>query len=120
MPSRRAESASERPKALSEGEESLALHLKAYGLSYEREVCLVPGRKYRWDFCVKDLAIEVQGGTWRKGGHSSGLGILRDARKTNAATIAGYRVLIFTTDMVKSGEAIDTIRKVLQSPRTFL
>lgn len=120
MPSRRAESPVQRPKALSEGEECLALHLKAYGLSYEREVCLVPGRKYRWDFCVKDLAIEVQGGIWQKGGHSSGLGILRDARKTNAVVLAGYRPLIFTTDMVKSGEAIAVIRKALQSPRAFL
>jgi hypothetical protein len=62
---------------------------------------------------VKDLAIEVSGQTWHKGGHSSGSGILRDYRKANALTLIGGRCLYFTTQQVESGEAIDTIRTVL-------
>ena len=109
MPRSRTESPSARPQAKSIGEEALALHLKACGLEYEREVCLIQGRKWRWDFRVENLAIEVQGQTWRKGAHSSGSGILRDCQKLNAAVLAGYRPLIFTTEMVISGEAIDTV-----------
>ena len=113
MPRSRTESPSARPKALSIGEETLALHLRAHGLKYEREVCLIPGRKWRWDFLVENVAIEVQGQTWAKGAHSSGSGILRDCQKLNAAVLAGYRPLIFTTQMVQSGEAIDTILSVI-------
>jgi hypothetical protein len=45
-------------KSLSVGEETLALHLRAHGIPFEREVCLVSGRKWRWDFVVEDLSIE--------------------------------------------------------------
>lgn len=113
MPRRHTESPSARPQAKSVGEETLALHLKAHRLKYEREVCLIPGRKWRWDFLVDNLAIEVQGQTWTKGAHSSGSGILRDCQKLNAAVLAGYRPLIFTTQMVVSGAAIDTILRAI-------
>jgi hypothetical protein len=45
-------------KRLSVGEETLSLHLREHGIPFEREVCLVSGRKWRWDFVVEDLAIE--------------------------------------------------------------
>lgn len=101
------------PKPLSEGEELFAQHLKMYKIPYQREVCLVPGRKYRWDFVVGDLAIEIQGSVWRKGGHSTGAGISRDAQKLNAVVLAGYRPLLFTSRMVLDGSAIDTVRAAL-------
>ena len=97
------------PKTGSIGEETLALHLRAHNIPFDREVMLVPGRKWRWDFVVKDLAIEIQGGTWTHGGHSRGLGQIRDFQKQNASVKAGYRPLAFTTDMVTSGEAINDI-----------
>jgi very-short-patch-repair endonuclease len=97
------------------GEATLAMHLKAKKIEFQQEVCLVPGRKYRWDFYLrqKDLAIEVSGQTWQKGGHSSGAGILRDYRKNNAAVVAGLKCLFFTTQQVESGEAIETIKQAL-------
>lgn len=101
------------PKPLSLGEETLAFHLDLKKVAYRREVRLIPERQYRWDFVVGNLAIEVQGGTWRKGAHSGGLGLLRDCRKANAATLAGFRTLHFTTDQVESGEAINTILEAL-------
>lgn len=103
-----------RKTALSSGEELLAQHLVCYKIEYLREVALVPGRRWRWDFVVGDLAIEVQGQVWHKGGHTSGYGVTRDAQKLNAAVLAGYRPLIFTTQMVQSGEAIDTICSALR------
>lgn len=99
----------------SPGEEELALHLRAHKIAFQREVRIVPGRRYRWDFVIGDLAIEIQGGTWHVGAHSHGGGILRDCQKLNAAVLAGYRVLLFTTEMVQSGEAIETIREALRT-----
>ena len=104
-------------QVLSEGEETLALHLRAHRLPFEREVHLISGRKWRWDFVVGDLAIEVQGQTWTKGAHSSGSGILRDCQKLNAVVMAGYRPLVFTTQMVNSGYAIDTIQTALRQTK---
>ncbi len=100
-------------KKPSPGEELLAQHLRCYKIDHQREVALIPGRRWRWDFVVKDLAKEVQGQVWQKGGHTSGYGVTRDAQKLNAAVLAGYRPLIFTTQMVQSGEAIDTICSAL-------
>ena len=100
------------------GEETLALHLRAHNISFDREVMLVPVRKWRWDFVVGDLAIEIQGGTWARGGHSRGLGQIRDCQKQNAAVRAGYRPLAFTTDMVTSGEAINDLLEILKKPHS--
>ena len=105
------------PQALSEGECTLELHLRAHELPYAREVALVAGRKWRWDFVVGDLAIEIQGGTWIRGGHSRGTGQRRDCAKQNAAVKAGYRALAYTTEMVLSGEAIADVLTLLRATR---
>ena len=105
----------------SKGEEALALHLRVDKILHEREVKLIPGRKWSWDFVVSKpyasgvsgFAIEIQGGTWRRGGHSTGSGIARDCEKANAAALRGYRTLFFTTEMVMDGTAINTIREAL-------
>lgn len=81
----------------------------------ETEFRAVPTRKFRWDFAWPEhkLLVEVNGGTWGKGGHSTGTGIARDYEKNNLANLAGYRCLIFTGAMVESGEAVDMIAKCL-------
>jgi very-short-patch-repair endonuclease len=107
------------PRPPSLGEETLKLHLDAYKIRYDREVCLIPSRKWRCDFlipCVlhQSIAVEIEGGTvYGKSRHSRGNGFEGDARKYNALVLAGYRLLRFSTAMVQSGEAIDTIRAAL-------
>lgn len=105
------------PQAKSVGEETLALHLRCAEIPFEREVALVPGRRWRWDFVVADLAIEIHGGTWMRGAHSRGAGQARDYAKSNAAVKLGYRPLAYSTEMVVSGEAERDIRELLR-PRT--
>lgn len=103
------------PRELSVGEETFAMHCKAYQLFPEREVELFPGRKWRFDFWFRDrgIAVEIEGGTsFGKSRHSRGEGFEADARKYNAAAMAGICVLRFTTGMVMSGEAIDTMRRI--------
>lgn len=92
--------------------------LRAHGLPYAREVAIIAGRRWRWDFLVgNDLAIEIQGGTWIRGAHSRGTGQRRDCAKQNAAVKAGYRPLAYTTEMVLSGEAIADVLTLLRATR---
>ena len=87
----------------------------------EREVQVIPGRKFRYDFCwrAQKLLVECQGGIWAKGhsGHSSGLGIHRDATKISLAQLHGYRCLVVTGQHVKDGTAIKWIAQALRSDR---
>jgi very-short-patch-repair endonuclease len=102
------------PRPLSPGEEELALHLRAHGIAFEREVRFDPDRLWRFDFAIADtVAIEVEGGTWIQGRHNRGSSIAADFRKYNRAAVLGYRLLRFTTDQVRSGEAIDTVLALL-------
>lgn len=108
------------PQAPSVGEATLALHLKANKIPFEREVCLVPGRKFRTDFLLREprIAIEVEGGIWKFGRHQRALTFERDMIKYNAISSAGYTLLRFTTDQVKRGEAINHIMQTLDASCT--
>lgn len=61
-----------------------------------------PGRKWQFDFyCpTRQLAVEVEGGSWAGGRHTRGSGFSADAEKYNAAAIAGIRVLRFDSRMI--------------------
>ena len=99
-------------ESLSPGEEALALHLRANKINFQREVCLIPGRKWRVDFLIGNLVVEVEGGTWIQGRHNRGSSIAADFTKYNAITLAGYSVLRYTTEQVLAGEAIRDIVQV--------
>lgn len=99
----------------SELEETLALDLRALDIPFERQVKAIPGRKFAWDFKVANILIEIQGGVWmQKSAHNTGRGVSRDCEKLNLATLAGYRVLSFTGDMVKSGDAVSIIHRAIE------
>lgn len=89
-----------------------SLQLLDEKIPFEREYKL-PGLRYRWDFRIKDLLIEINGGTWGHMGHSTGKAIQRDYTKLNACVLAGYRPLLFTSDDVTSGRAIEIVRQAL-------
>ena len=101
-------------------EAELALQIRALGLPEPiREYQAIPGRKFRFDFAWVDqdqkLLVEAQGGTYTKGAHSTGRGLARDYEKANLATLAGWRVLMFDGKCIKSGEAVEVIRKALEA-----
>jgi hypothetical protein len=102
----------------------MAWQMKVAGLpTPEREVCCVPGRKYRFDFYFRANAVtlEVQGGTFMRGraGHSSGSGIRRDCEKAAAATLHGLHPFAVTGDMVKDGTALAIIKQALETFQPF-
>lgn len=81
-----------------------------------REFMAIPGRMFRWDFAwlEKRLLVEVQGGIYQKGAHSTGRGIERDMVKLNLATMHGYKVLQFSSRMIESGYALGVIHDMLK------
>ena len=74
------------------------------------------GRQWRSDFAWPDqkILVEVEGGIWIKGRHTRGKGFELDCRKYNAAAELGYKVFRFTSSMLYSGEAINTIERILK------
>ena len=105
---------------MSKPEEQLALQLKAAHIQFEREFRPWTDRRYRFDFYIpkaqwfgEGFLIEVQGGIWRKGAHSSGSGITRDCEKFCLAAIDGYLVMPVTPDQIKSGKALQWIEQAI-------
>ena len=101
---------------MSQLEDLLAQHMQYAGLpTPEREYRFAPPRRYRADFAYpkKMLLIEVEGGVWTQGRHSRGAGFTNDCGKYNLAAKLGYRVLRFTSNMIKDGLALRTIEEVL-------
>ena len=75
-------------------------------------------RRFLWDFAWPDepyrLLIEVNGQTFRKGGHSTGRGIARDYEKLDLGILAGWHCLIFDAKMIHNGKALAYTRQALE------
>lgn len=80
-----------------------------------REFRFDPIRKWRFDFAWPDqkVAVELDGGIWTKGGHSTGTGIMRDMEKSNAAQLDGWLVLRFSDKHLEDGSAIEQTKRAL-------
>jgi len=101
---------------INQAELLLQTHLTEAHIHHKKEVRLVEDRKLRWDFVVRDIAIEIQGGVWmKKGGHNTGKGIIKDIEKARIAVIAGFYPVAFTTKEVLDGTAIKWIKSYIQS-----
>jgi hypothetical protein len=92
-----------------------ASQLVERGFRAAPEYCFAYPRRWRFDFALVSnlIAIEIEGGTWSGGRHTSGSGFRKDCEKYNEATRLGWRVYRFTSDMVTSGKAIEFIEQLL-------
>jgi very-short-patch-repair endonuclease len=74
-----------------------------------------PTRRWRFDLAWPSsmVAVEVDGGTWSGGRHTTGRGIEADAQKFSHAAAMGWRVLRFTREMVESGQGLALIEEAL-------
>jgi hypothetical protein len=61
------------------------------------------------------VALEYEGGTWRKSRHTSPLGYEGDAVKYSEAAILGWKVLRVTLDMVNDGRAMDLVLRAVSN-----
>lgn len=87
----------------------------------EREYKFLKTRRFRFDFCWRGrgqkVAVELDGGVYSGGRHVTGKGFTSDCEKFNLATLEGWRVLRFTSSMLKNNpeKCIDQIRGLLQN-----
>lgn len=100
-----------KPAKVSELEETLAGQLRLRGISYEREVELIPGRKFSMDFYIENrtLIVEVDGGTASGGRHVRPEGYEKDCEKQNLAAQQGYLYMKVTARMVNKEQAVEFI-----------
>lgn len=114
-------------------EETFALHLRAEKIEgFLREfrfaadvVGTGPGlrqrlknaglKDWRFDFAdpARKIAVEIEGGNWSGGRHTRGKGFEEDCIKYGEAMKLGWTVYRCTGGMVKSGEAIDTLKQLM-------
>ena len=100
-----------------EAESLLAFQLRAVGIEFVRQHQYAPPRKFRADFGFlrpRGLLVEIQGGVFNRKAHGSITGILADIDRLNAATMADWRLLRFTPDMVRDGRALAMIERALR------
>lgn len=101
---------------LSHGEGLLAWQVRMAGFpSPDREHRFDPARRWRFDFAWPSIrvAVEVEGGTWVRGRHTSGSGYAADLDKYNSAALAGWLVVRVTTGMVDDGRALQWVADAL-------
>lgn len=74
-----------------------------------------PVRRWRFDYAIPiaKIAIEVEGGVWTGGRHTSPKGFLNDIEKYNTATIMGWRLLRTTPDRLCSNETLQMVRDII-------
>lgn len=106
------------PRPPSEAEERFAQQVRASGLPpvtreywFARDI----GRRWRFDFAWPEhmLALECEGGAYTQGRHVRPLGFRQDCEKYLEAACRGWTVLRVTPEMVKSGEAIRGVQRVM-------
>lgn len=70
----------------------------------EREFRFHPKRLWRFDFAYPNekIAIEIEGGVFVRGRHTTGIGFTADTEKYNEAIKLGWRVLRYTIKNIYS------------------
>lgn len=76
-----------------------------------------PTRRWRFDYAIPEhkIAIEVEGGVWTGGRHTSPKGFLNDMEKYNTATVMGWRVLRTIPDELCSNATLNMIRETMHN-----
>lgn len=83
----------------------IALFCQAHRLPMPvREHRFHPVRKWRFDYAwvEQKVALEQEGGVFRGGRHTSGVGFVKDMEKYNTATMLGWRIIRGTPQQVRS------------------
>lgn len=74
-----------------------------------------PTRRWRFDYAIPEhkIALEVEGGVWTGGRHTSPKGFLGDIEKYNTATLMGWRVFRTTPDELYKLSTINLIKSAI-------
>lgn len=74
-----------------------------------------PDRQWRFDFAwpARKVAVEVEGGSYVQGRHTTASGFEADATKYNEAALRGWLVLRVVPHMISDGRAIAYLERAL-------
>jgi hypothetical protein len=89
-----------------------ALHVECV-----KEYRFHPTRLWRFDYAIPEhkIALEVEGGVWTGGRHTSPKGFLGDIEKYNAATLLGWRLFRTTPDKLVSAATVALLRSAIEN-----
>jgi very-short-patch-repair endonuclease len=75
-----------------------------------------PTRKWRFDYAWEGhrVALEVEGGVWVGGRHTSGAGFVKDMEKYNEAACLGWRIIRCQPRELCSSKTVDNIKRAMQ------
>jgi very-short-patch-repair endonuclease len=81
----------------------IAAALNMLGIKCEREYRFIKDRRFRFDIALPDhkIAIEFEGGVYSAGRHTRSTGYINDAKKYNLATMHGWKLMRYTTEITK-------------------
>lgn len=102
------------PSAL---EESAALHIRALALPEpQREYRFAAPRRWKFDFAWPErfVALEVEGGVYSGGRHTTGSGFTGDCEKYTEAALRGWRVIRVTDLHIGNGMLDDWLCRALE------
>lgn len=76
-----------------------------------------PTRRWRFDYAIPEqkIALEVEGGVWTGGRHTSPKGFLNDMEKYNTATLMGWRVFRTVPDQLHTSATLNLIRDAIRN-----
>jgi very-short-patch-repair endonuclease len=97
-------------------ETTLAFQLRAaHVAAWCAEHRFAPPRRWRFDFAwpANLVAVEVDGGAWVGGRHTTGSGFHADCEKMSVAASIGWRVLHLDREMVESGRGLELVQLAL-------
>ncbi len=78
-----------------------------------KEYKFLTNRRFRFDYAwvTEKFAVEVDGGVFAGGRHTSGKGYTMDCEKMNLALLEGWKVMRVTTGQVSNGKAIEWLNE---------
>lgn len=76
-----------------------------------------PTRRWRFDYAIPEhkIALEVEGGVWTGGRHTSPKGFLNDMEKYNTATLMGWRVFRTIPDELHTNATLQMLRTAMET-----
>ena len=93
--------------------QAIELMLAGHSVEVEREYRFNSARRWRFDWAIPEhkIGLEYEGGVWAGGRHTRGAGYSKDCEKYNSAACLGWRVLRYTSDMIRDnpGRVLDDV-----------
>jgi len=81
--------------------EDIARALRILKIDCELEYRFIKDRRFRFDLAIPQhkIAVEFEGGVYRDSRHTRPLGYIQDTKKYNLATMHGWQLLRYTTEI---------------------